>query len=151
MGVRVSGLTEIMDAMEAAITTAVASAAFPVQVRGRLIVNPTPPSIDIQPGQPSRENDLAGFGDIMGGLVFTVRARVTTADNEAGQDLLLAFMDDEHDLSIAAALEADQTLGGIVNSVDVEALTGYLPYSDPGGEGQLLGCEWLVTVVNAPS
>lgn len=151
MGVGVSGLAAIMDAMEAKITAAVASASFPVQVRGRLIPNPTPPCIDIVPGQPSRENELAGFGDLMGGLVFTVRARVTTADNEAGQDLLLSFMDDEHDLSIAEALEADQTLGGLVASVDVNALTGFIPYTDPGSEGQLLGCEWQVTVVNATS
>jgi hypothetical protein len=151
MGLGVSLITEIMDAMAAKIATAVTNTSFPVQVHGRYVPNPTPPCIDMLPGQPSRENELAGFGDLMGGLIFTVRARVTTADNEAGQDLLLALMDDEHAFSIAGALEEDQTLNGTAVSVDVNALTGFIPYTDAGSEGQLLGCEWLVTVVKATS
>lgn len=146
-----SGLVEIMDGMAAKITAALAGAPWPIQVRGRMIVNPTPPSIDIFPGDPSRGNDLTGFGDVMGELIFTVRARVTTADNEAGQDLMLAFMDDEHDYCIAAALEADQTLNGLAASVDASDMSGMIPFLDPGGEGSLLGCQWTVLVVNAPS
>ena len=146
-----SGLVEIMDAMEAKITAAVASAPWPIQVRGRQLLVPTPPSIDMYPGQPTREDTFAAFGDLMGALVFTVRARVISADNEAGQELLLSFMDDEHDLCIAAALEVDQTLNGLVASVDVNALTGFIPYVDVDSAGQLLGCEWQVLVVNATS
>ena len=92
-----------------------------VQVTGRMNPNPTPPSIDIYPGDPFRDTPTAGFQDVGGELLFTVRARVTTIDNIAGQDLLLRLMDDEDDISVAGTLMEDQTLNGLASSVFVEA------------------------------
>ena len=83
-----------------------------MQVTGRLNPNPTPPSIDVYPGDPFRDTPTAGFGQVGGELLFTVRARVTTVDNIAGQNLLLRLMDDEDDISVAGTLMEDQTLNG---------------------------------------
>jgi len=122
-----------------------------VQVEDRMILNPTPPCIDMWPADPSLDPTLAGFGEIDGGELFTIRARVSTADQDAGQDLLLALMDDEDPLSIGAALFSDPTLNGWAQTLDVQARTGYVLVPDASGEGALLGCLWTVVVVKGDS
>jgi hypothetical protein len=126
-----------------------------VQVTSRRNFNPTPPSIDIYPGDPFRDNtsaSTAGFQEIGGELALTVRARVSTVDNNAGQDLLLRLMDDEDDISVAAALMEDQTLGGLTGSIIVDGNSGYIAYLEPGQEGAaLLGCEWRVRLLRTLS
>ena len=52
-------------------------------------------------------------------MFFTVRARVTTADEDAGQQLLDQIL--EPDTGITAALTADQTLGGVVDTLGIPA------------------------------
>jgi hypothetical protein len=140
-----------MEAIAETLESAYSAVNIKIQVEPRLIVNPTPPTIDIYPGDPPRETATAGFGDIAGGVVFTIRARVRTADHVAGQDLLIAFMDDEDDLCVARPLMDEPTLGGLAHGVFVEPPTGYGLYPDPGGEGALLGCQWRVTVLNVTS
>lgn len=122
-----------------------------IQVAGRLNLNPSAPSIDIYPGDPFDDPSSRGFGQTGGTLIFTVRARVSTADSEGGQDFLLSLMDDESDLSVAATLEADQTLAGMASSVKVEGPSGYQQYADPGAKSgsNLLGCTWKVSVLRA--
>jgi hypothetical protein len=87
-------------------------------------LNPTPPSIDVYPGDPFVDDAGAGFTDLDGSVYFTVRARVSTADSYAGQELLLAFMDSGGPLSVQAALAADDTLNGLASQVVVEGPTG---------------------------
>jgi hypothetical protein len=143
-----AGLLDIMDAMADQIRSVVDDVTdVDVQVEPRLNLNPTPPSIDIYPGDLARDQPSAAFDDISGGYLLTVRARVSTADNEAGQALLLAFMDDTNDLSIGQALADDTTLNGYASSLDVTSQTGYVLFPDPGGEGALLGCQWTVLVL----
>ncbi len=145
-----SSLTAILGAIKTQLDNAIGEGtAAGVQVIARRSFNPTPPSIDMYPADPFRETTLAGFGNISGGYLFTVRARVTTADYEAGQDVLLDLMDDESAHCVADILLDDQTLGGTVSSIDVEGPTGFSLYADPSGEGALLGVEWHLTVVNA--
>lgn len=142
-------LGELMDQMADTLLAAVgpAVAEVEVQVTPRRNFNPTPPSVDIYPGDPFRETgDAAGFSEAHGEMIFTVRARVTTADYIGGQDLLLRFMDEYDPISVAALLEEDQTLNGHASSVFVEGNSGYLQYIE--GEGEpLLGCEWRVRVL----
>lgn len=128
------------------LATVIADAAFTgvEQVRGRLNLDPTPLSIDIYPASPFGSDEERGFGDPMGGYVFTVRARTHGADHEAAQDLLLDLMD--WDEGLAQALEDDQTLNGHASSVKVTGPTGLLPYRGRGDE-TLIGCEWSVKVL----
>ena len=147
-------LGDLMDEMADVLLAVVgpATAETEVQVTGRLNPNPTPPSIDIYPGDPFRDVTTAGFQQTGGELLFTVRARVTTIDNTAGQNLLLRLMDDEDEISVAGTLMEDQTLNGLASSVYVESNTGYTRYLDGGAEGSgLLGCEWRVRVLRVTS
>lgn len=118
-----------------------------VQVEPRWVVNPTPPCIDIYPADPSSDQELRAFMDLMGEPLFTVRARVDMADTFAGQDLLLAFMDETDPLSIAAAL-ADGDLDGLAQSVSVRSRSGYVLVREGG---DFLGCLWQVLVTRATS
>lgn len=135
---------EIMDALAAALDDVLADS--DVQVSGRMLINPTPPAVDIYPGGPLTDGELSGFGDPDGQLFFTVRARINTVDLDAAQDILLNMMDAQHELSVAAALMADQTADGSARSVEVDSPSGYTAYRTPDG-GPLLGCEWKVSVV----
>ena len=150
-----ASLADLLDELAATMLAVVGPAVTEteVQVVGRRNFNPTPPSIDIYPGDPFRETPgIAGFAETGGELLLTVRARVSTVDNIAGQDLLLRLMDDEDAISVASTLMEDQTLNGLASSVFVEANTGYVQYVDAGQEGAAyLGCEWRVRVLRVLS
>jgi hypothetical protein len=118
-----------------------------VQVEPRWVVNPTPPFIDIYPADPSSDQELRAFSELMGEPLFTVRARVDMSDSTASQDLLLAFMDETDPLSIAAALE-ESDLAGLASSVDVRSRSGYVRVVEGG---DYLGCLWQVVVTRATS
>lgn len=138
-----------MDAMATNIRTTFASLVdFPVQVEGRLVASPTPPTVDIYPGDVSRGTDAKAFGTD-GEFLFTVRARVNTNDAEENQDHLLGFMDDVSELSVVAALDTDPTLGGLAASMDYRDPTGYVLY--PYGDSTLLGFQFTAVVVRADS
>src|SRR6188472_507073 len=100
-----------MDALASQIETELGPLIENLQVEGLLVPSPTPPSIDIYPGDPFQELLTFGLSDE---LFFTVRARVHTADNEAGQKLLLSMMDPSAATSIAQSIHGDRTLGGKV-------------------------------------
>lgn len=118
---------------------------------GRLNENPTPPCIDIYPGDPFDSQDEAGFQQADGSYVFTVRGRVNTADHEAGQDTLLGWMDFLSSSSVDALLEDDQSLNGYASSVVVQACSGFRHYIDANGQQAHLGCEWRVKVLPVTS
>lgn len=120
-----------------------------LQVEPRFVYNPTPPTVDIYPGTPGRDEATAAFDDINGGYRFVVRVRVA-GDEAAQQDLLIAFMDDTDDLCIAHALMDDSTLNGYAASVDVEAPTGFQLYPDLTDK-PLLGVQWPVLVIAGQS
>lgn len=138
-----AGVAQIMDELAAVLDDTLSLEGF--QVVGRLNLSPTEPAIDIYPADPFRTPEEAGFQEINGALNFIVRARVA-GDADGRQDLLLALMDDEDDLCVAAALEDDQTLNGLASSVDVQGPSGYTQYVESAG-GAYLGCEWRVRVL----
>lgn len=140
---------DLMDAMATNIRSTLASVAdFPVQVEGRLVSAPTPPTIDIYPGDVSRGTEARAFG-VDGEFLFTVRARVDTNDVDANQEHLLGFMDEYNELSIVAALDTDDTLGGLASSMDYRDPTGYVLY--PYGDRTLLGFQFTAVVIRAES
>jgi hypothetical protein len=144
-----STLAQIMDALADQIRSVLVDVTdVTVQVEPRWVTNPTPPCIDIYPSDPSNDPELRTMGDVVGGELLTVRARVDMADTAAGQDLLLAFMDDEDPLSIMQAIEEDDTLGGVAAAVDYRGRSGYVRIVE---SADLIGCLWSVLVVKAKS
>ena len=105
-----------------------------LQVVGYLNSNPTPPAIDIYPADPFQE--AAAFG-VMPQVFFTVRARVSVADNQAQQALLLRMLDPSDVASVAAAI----ALEDIDPPLTPLEVSGFREYIDEG----LLGCEWRVS------
>lgn len=121
-----------------------------VQVEGRMVLSPSVPCIDLYLTDPSDDQELAAFGDLVGGELLTVRARVSSADTDAGQDLLLAFMDDDDPLSILNSI-SDPTLNGLAATIAFRSRSGFRDFPDLSGEGSWLGCLWNLVVVKARS
>lgn len=134
-----------MDALADQLVTELAGTVDGLVVYSRLEPNPTPPALDVYPADPFIEQ--TGFGTSVQ-MNFLVRARVTTADHYAGQELLLELMDPGSGQSVAAAIGSDPTLGGTVDyaAVSGDSPSGFGEYRDAGGEGSLLGCQWTVNV-----
>lgn len=115
-----------------------------LQVLPRREFNPTPPTIDMYPAAVAQEQ--SGFGYANRDAFVTVRARVTMADEDGGQDLLLELADTGA-TSIMAAIAADPRLGGTVDNTAIESQSGFQIYEDVPGSGAYLGCEWTLRVV----
>ena len=145
-------LTNIMDAMAEQIAAAMEAADERSRSSRGMVFNPTPPSIDIYPASELRDPATAGFEDLDGGYIFTVRARVSTADNEAGQDTLLRFCDDEDELCIPLAL-LDDPDARRVRDEPAHPRHQRATRSTPtrAGNGALLGCQFRVLVLKAES
>jgi hypothetical protein len=106
--------------------------------------------IDIYPGAPARSSDAAGFDDLSGFYVVTVRARVNVNDGNEAQDLLIDMNDDSHDLCVAAAIESDQSLGGWATQVVVDA-DGFSGVGQFPPDLSMVGCTWRVLIGQAVS
>jgi hypothetical protein len=140
----VSTVADMMDTLATGIAARLCASSNPVipelQVDNRQNPNPSPPSIDVYPGtEPFTEQ--IGFGPDQRSYNFTVRARVATSDNEAGQDLLLAMMDDASAQSVEVAV---WTVSGVKSVVGP---TPYAAFRDVGGESEWLGCTWRVQFI----
>ena len=140
-------LALIATAIATQITDELGGTANPVienlQVEDRRHPNPTPPAIDVYPGSPWTE--VIGYGN-QRQYWFNVRARVGTGDNESGQDLLLAMMDNETAQSVEAAIRSTKTYAG-AQLGDIEALDyGLMSDLDAQGES-FLGCLWRVALI----
>lgn len=144
-------MLEIMDALADMLRNELTGATdIDLQIEPRAVLSPSPPTIDMYPSDPSEDAAYAGFGDLYGAFLLTVRVRVSTADQESGEDLLLGFMDDG-DLSISAALAVDPLLGGIARVAPL-GRTGYRDFPIPGTEGAVyLGCLWPLLITKRPS
>lgn len=145
-----SGLRGILDEMTSAVDDALAGLDVTVQVDRGMVLNPSPPTIDIYVTDPARDFQSSGFGDVAGAYAITVRARVTTADNDAGQDLLISFMDDTDDLCIPLIVMTDPTLNGAAAGMDLAFVSGHRAFETPDG-GAHLGAQWDFLVTPAQS
>jgi hypothetical protein len=96
--------------------------------------NPTPPSLDVYPGDPSQTG--AGYGAGQSQVFFTIRGRVATGDSLGQQQLLLRMMDPNDAASVEAAVQD-------IVTVVPEGVSGYREYLETGTP--FLGCEWRVT------
>jgi hypothetical protein len=141
----------ILDAMASQLQDALCGTADPaieqLTVTGRFVFNPTPPHIDMYPADPFTEGISFNYERQ---LNFLVRARVSTADHEGGQDLLLTMMEPGSDTSVASAILSDGPLTQLVEDVGVDGPSGFGIFPSVGAEvasGSLLGCTWTVAVI----
>ena len=143
---------ELLDAMadqiRAALDDALSAASFTVQVEPRLVFAPSPPTVDMYPGDLARGTEARAFGT-EGEFLFTVRCRVNPNDADANQDILLGMMDDVNALSVPMALLDEPTLGGLAADVDVRDVTGFNLY--PFGADSLVGFQFTAVVIRADS
>lgn len=142
-------LEEIQQALATQIETEIQGTASPrvvdLQVNHLMNIDPTPPSIDIYPADPHQE--ALTFGKANNEASFTVRARVSTADHQGGQQLLLTLMDPSASTSLTKAITSDRTLGGKVQGLGVSGPSGFGLYLDAGGQGSLMGAVWTVRMM----
>lgn len=109
------------------------------------------PNINMLVADPSGfEEGLAGFADTYGGVPIAITFRVPSADLLAAIEMALAFMDEDGDMSILAAIDADRTLGGVVDTIgwgDGFPWTGFQDFPVIDGDGVLLGSRLVIVVV----
>jgi len=151
-----SSLREILEAAADQIReTMVAEADWPIQVEPTMILNPTPPAIDMYPADPATSPDSGNFADTyadMGeGFWVNVRARVAPNDNVANQEVLLDLLDPAHDASLVQALYDDPTLGGHVTDLTLGSCSGFQPAPRWDGGMVYLGVLWRFLVIPARS
>ena len=115
------------------------------------------PAIDMLiPAPTGLEEGLAGFGSETryGAFPLMIRVRVGTADVYSGEQLLLGLIDDMGPLSIVAALDADRTLGGVVDDLtwgNGFPWSGYQDFPMSDGNGILLGSTMPIVIVKTQS
>ena len=122
-----------------------------VQVEPRMVIVPTPLTVDIYPADAARDSQSAAFNDVNGGYLFAVRSRINTPDFDAAYDVLMQTMDDQDDLCIPLALLDDPTLNGNAQTLDVLDPTGLRAYERVDGSGADLGWQFTCNVIAARS
>jgi hypothetical protein len=118
-----------------------------VQVSAYVLGNPTLPAIEVVPGWEGKDGidyDKT-FKRGLDALVFTVRAMVGTPTDIGAQKRLDRMIAPTGDDSVKAAVEADGTLGGVVEDVRVTECSGYKAFARDGGT-VALGANWRVEV-----
>lgn len=66
------------------------------------------------------------------GVVWTLRLLTSRSEDQVGQEHLDAFLADEGPSSVKVALEADPTLGGLVDDLAVQGWDGYRMFEVAG-------------------
>lgn len=145
----------ILEAMADQIRDALSGADWDFQVEPKMVLSPTPPSVDMYPGDPATNAELASFAataeDAAAGFIFNVRARIAPTDHEAGQEVLLELSDPASDLSLVQALYDDPTLGGIASDLNVASESGFTIFTDLDPTKVFLGVLWRFVVIPARS
>lgn len=129
--------------MRQAIADAVSSRIPDLQVSPWMLANPTPPTAQVFPTavNPHMSMGPGGFEE----WTFTLQVFVGGVETVSqGSQIRL----DEYlrgDRSITAAIEADTTLGGVVDDLKVTSISGYRVFTTQG-RADVLGAEWSITV-----
>ena len=151
-----SSLREILEAAADQIRdTMEADADWDIQVEPTMVLNPTPPAIDMYPGDPSTPSGIGGHGaayeDINDGFSLNIRARVSPNDNIANQDVLFDLLDPESDISLVQTLYDDPSLGGYAADINLTQTSGFVLVPKIDGSGVHIGVIWTFLVIPARS
>lgn len=107
-----------------------------------LLANPTLPSAQVTRGAVQYDQAMQGGVHRPN---FTVTVYVALLSDIGSQQLLDRYLADAGTYSVKQALEADRTLGGLVQDLHVTGATGEQPYAREQG-GPVLGSDWTVEV-----
>jgi hypothetical protein len=112
------------------------------QVSAYALANPTPPAIQILPGEVIYDQAMhRGLDQV----TMLVQAFVQLAADIASQTRLDQLLDPTGPNSLKTTVEADPTLGGTVDDTSVTDATGYQVAQ--GANGPVLVCGWSVQVL----
>lgn len=114
------------------------------QISAYVLVDPSPPSIDIATAPIDYDQAMRRGLD---GLTFTIRAIVPANDDVSMQKLLDDLVAPASGSSLKSAVEADRTLGGIVDDLRVESCSEPRLYGNTEGGVPTYGVEFAVTVL----
>ena len=106
----------------------------------------TPPSFF--PAEVEIDWDLT-FARGMDAYTVTTRLLVAKADDRAGQKTLKGYLAGSGALSLKAALQADRTLGGACDSLQVKSVRGYGVYEHNGQH--FYGAEFSIYIIGQGS
>jgi hypothetical protein len=113
-----------------------------IQASPYALSNPTPPTAHVLRGAILYDQAMDGGTHIW---TMRVQAYVGLVSDLGAQMLLDKYLSADGNTSIKAAIEADRTLGGIVQDLHVTDATGEQQYDRASG-GPVLGSEWTVQV-----
>src|SRR6266540_6294617 len=94
-----------------------------LQASARILSNPTLPVAYVVPGEINYHQTMGSTGHSDWNLLIEVQ--VGTVSDMAAQDTLDAFIAESGEKSIKAAIEADPTLGGLVDDLIVQGTSDY--------------------------
>ena len=121
-----------------------------LQASPYMLSNPTPPSAHVFPDEVDYDQTMGrGHDD----WFMTVQAFVGMITDIGAQKRLDLMLNPAGAYSVKAAIEADSTLGGVVDDVQVQSCTGYRVYARSvtisGSGDPVLGAEWRVWILAA--
>jgi hypothetical protein len=128
-----------------------AEADWYVQVEPTMVLNPTPPVIDMYPADPSNDGATGSFGQdlaqIAEGFWVNIRARVNPNDQTANQELLLELMDPQSATSVVQAMYEDRTLSGVVADCNLDSTSGFVLVPKVDGSAVHVGVIWRFLIL----
>lgn len=135
-----------MSDIRAGLAAAIKAAITDAQCTGYVVANPAPPFFDIELSPDGIEYDQA-MARGLDHWLLVVRGVVTLGDGVAAQKNLDDWCASSGTSSVKAAIEADKTLGGKVETLKVTRLAGYAPVSvAQHPNNRYLGAEWTVEI-----
>lgn len=113
-----------------------------LQASAYMLGNPHAPYAEVVPGETEYDKTFARGLDYWR---LTVRVIVGEPSDKGAQKRLDRFLSPSGGESIKATIEADDTLGGVVDDLRVTSCTGYRLFGTLG-QSSRLGAEWSVDV-----
>lgn len=145
----------IAEAMADQIRDVLTDVDWDFQVEPLMVLNPSAVCVDLYPGDPATDSEVASFADSLAdmgaGFIFNVRARVSPNDHEAGQQVLYELSDPVSDISLVQALYDEPTLGGIAADVNLVSESGFSLFQDIDPSKVYFGVLWRFLVIPARS
>lgn len=132
-------IADIREGLTAAIVAGVSGA----NCTGYMHASGTPPLFEIEVDTIDYHASM-GAGYVM--YQFVVRGLVNLGSDVGAQVNLDTYMNPSGTNSLKAAIEADKTLGGVVDTLKVTNVTRTAVYSAQQGQTSYLGAEWAVEV-----